>query len=423
MIRKTLLLVDDSRTILLQEQVILRRSYELRTAQNGREGVEMAIQHRPDLVLMDVVMPEMDGLEACRALRADERTRDIPIILVTTRGEHANRAAGFEAGCTDYLTKPINPVDLLARIGECLGAEPGPVRPADAARSRVLRQYQVFGAPADADLDQLARLAAHACGTPMAAITFVDREKIWTKSFVGGESTGAMPRAGSPCARVVERDAPLTVADASEDKAFKDHPFVRGNGVRFYAGMPLVPADAVPIGALAVMDRVPRTLDAAQTESLATIARQIAVELEVRRQAIRDASTGVFNRRYLEETLEREVRRAERLSVPLGLVLLNVTAPADVPRALTEVGALLQSKTRVDDVVGRYAESTFIAILPSASKDNARRRSEQLRGLVDELLATLGGSPAPTTAVVASYPDDGEDGDALLRALTGSDRG
>src|SRR5262245_55796792 len=126
--RKKILLVDDSRTILMQEQMLLGRTYEVTTASNGHEAVQKARELRPDLVLMDVVMPVMDGLDACRALREDEATSAIPVILVTTRGAHAERGAGFESGCTDYLTKPINPVDLLERIGAALESPHSPRR-------------------------------------------------------------------------------------------------------------------------------------------------------------------------------------------------------------------------------------------------------------------------------------------------------
>lgn len=97
------------------ERMVLekRTSYQCITASNGMEAVEKAQAERPDLVLMDVVMPQMNGFEACKRIRADDKTRDIPVILVTTRGEESYMEAGFQSGCNDYLTKPINGPDLL----------------------------------------------------------------------------------------------------------------------------------------------------------------------------------------------------------------------------------------------------------------------------------------------------------------------
>ena len=120
--KKKILVVDDSKTALFIESTILRGGpYELVTAADGEEAVQKALAVRPDLVLMDVMMPKMDGFEACRALRRLPETRDIPIVMVTTRGEESNMETGFAAGCTDYVTKPINASELLSKIRSITG--------------------------------------------------------------------------------------------------------------------------------------------------------------------------------------------------------------------------------------------------------------------------------------------------------------
>jgi CheY-like chemotaxis protein len=120
---KKILLVDDSKTALFVESMILRKGpYDLVTASDGVEAVEKAMAERPDLILMDVVMPRMGGFEACQALRECKDTQAIPIIMVTTRGEAANVETGFVSGCSDYVTKPINAVELLAKVSDHLGA-------------------------------------------------------------------------------------------------------------------------------------------------------------------------------------------------------------------------------------------------------------------------------------------------------------
>ncbi len=120
--RKKILLVDDSSTILMMEKFILRNGpYDLVTAANGEEGVRKASEHLPDLILLDVIMPKMGGFEACRLIRSSESTKEIPIIMVTTRGEAANVEAGWSNGCTDYVTKPINSIELLAKVRNFLG--------------------------------------------------------------------------------------------------------------------------------------------------------------------------------------------------------------------------------------------------------------------------------------------------------------
>ena len=122
MAKKKILLVDDSRTALLMEQMILRQTaHQTILASDGAEAVDKALAEKPDLILMDVMMPRLGGFEAVRELRRREDTRSIPVIMVTTRGEAENVEKGFESGCNDYLTKPIDGAALLAKVREYLG--------------------------------------------------------------------------------------------------------------------------------------------------------------------------------------------------------------------------------------------------------------------------------------------------------------
>jgi CheY-like chemotaxis protein len=120
--KKKVLLVDDSNTALMIERLLLGpASYDVIVARDGVEAVAKATEELPDAILMDVVMPRMTGIEALRELRGRERTRSIPVILVTTRGEEATVSAGFACGCSDYITKPINATELLTKLRDQLG--------------------------------------------------------------------------------------------------------------------------------------------------------------------------------------------------------------------------------------------------------------------------------------------------------------
>src|SRR5687768_378408 len=120
--RKKILLVDDSSTIVMMEKFILRNDpYDLIVATDGEEAVRKAIAQQPDLILLDVVMPRMGGFEACRLIRENAATSTIPIIMVTTRGEAVNVETGWVTGCTEYVTKPINAIELLPKVRSLLG--------------------------------------------------------------------------------------------------------------------------------------------------------------------------------------------------------------------------------------------------------------------------------------------------------------
>jgi CheY-like chemotaxis protein len=119
---KKILLVDDSATVLMMERMILSQGrYELCTARNGAEALERARAEQPDLILMDVVMPELNGFDALAKLRADQGIKHIPVIMVTTRSEAESMESGFSRGCNDYVTKPVNSTELLAKVRGLLG--------------------------------------------------------------------------------------------------------------------------------------------------------------------------------------------------------------------------------------------------------------------------------------------------------------
>ncbi len=130
MIKKAtqILVVDDEQDILeLIRHTLNKEGYEVHVAANGQQAVEKAKKIKPDLILMDVMMPVMDGMEACRQLKEDNETSDIAIIFLTARSEEFAELAGFEAGADDYISKPIRSRVLLSRIRAILRRNSGSI--------------------------------------------------------------------------------------------------------------------------------------------------------------------------------------------------------------------------------------------------------------------------------------------------------
>jgi len=122
MASRKILLVDDSETVLQMEQMILAKSsYELILARDGEEGVAKALATQPDLILMDVVMPKMNGFEAMKQLRENAQTRSVPIVMVTSKAEAESMEAGYQNGCSDYIIKPIDQLELMMKVKNLLG--------------------------------------------------------------------------------------------------------------------------------------------------------------------------------------------------------------------------------------------------------------------------------------------------------------
>ena len=112
--KDTILVADDEKDLLRALQIYLDNAgYEVLTAENGRQALDLLTAHQVDLVLMDIMMPEMDGIEATRRLR---ETSNVPIILLTAKGEDCDKIEGLGIGADDYITKPFNPTEVVARV-------------------------------------------------------------------------------------------------------------------------------------------------------------------------------------------------------------------------------------------------------------------------------------------------------------------
>jgi DNA-binding response OmpR family regulator len=113
----TILVIDDEPDVLeLVEFNLKKDGYETIVAKNGQYGLDIAKKHLPNLIILDIMMPGLDGLEVCRELRADQRTRQIPMIMLTAKTAEADRIVGLELGADDYVTKPFSPRELVARV-------------------------------------------------------------------------------------------------------------------------------------------------------------------------------------------------------------------------------------------------------------------------------------------------------------------
>ena len=114
---KRILVIDDlpENVFMLQDR-LEHEGYEVLTAYNGKSGIEKAQNEVPDLILLDVMMPDINGFEVCKTLVSDSRTSDIPIILVTAKTDAEDIKEGLDAGANDYIKKPINKIELLARV-------------------------------------------------------------------------------------------------------------------------------------------------------------------------------------------------------------------------------------------------------------------------------------------------------------------
>lgn len=148
----------------------------------------------------------------------------------------------------------------------------------------MLWQYDLQEPVPDAVLEDLTTVAAALCGVPMAAVSVVGEDRVWFLARIGFK-LDQVPLRNSLCAHAIEQNGIFIVPDLLQHPRFRRHPIVRsGPRLRFYAGMPIVTAAGVPLGALCVMDVVPHTLSPEQQHGLTALARLVAIQLDLRRQ-------------------------------------------------------------------------------------------------------------------------------------------
>ena len=124
MAKGKILVVDDEIYIVhILDFSLGMEGYEVVTALDGEQAVEKARAEKPDLIVLDIMMPKLDGYETCKILKGDADTRDIPVILLSAKGRNVDQKIGFEVGADDYITKPFSPRKLVERINAILGQD------------------------------------------------------------------------------------------------------------------------------------------------------------------------------------------------------------------------------------------------------------------------------------------------------------
>jgi len=122
MAKGRILVVDDEIYIVhILDFSLGMEGYEVITALDGEQALEKARAEKPDLIVLDIMMPKLDGYETCKMLKADASTKDIPVILLSAKGRNVDQKIGFEVGADDYITKPFSPRKLVERINAILG--------------------------------------------------------------------------------------------------------------------------------------------------------------------------------------------------------------------------------------------------------------------------------------------------------------
>ncbi|MEE8333457.1 MAG: PleD family two-component system response regulator [Alphaproteobacteria bacterium] len=410
------LVVDDLPVnVKLLEAKLLVEYYDVITAGDGPSAIQAVIDQAPDIVLLDVMMPGMDGYEVCTALKADPITAHVPVVMVTALNETRDRVRGLEAGADDFLTKPVNDVALFARIRSLVRLK----RASDEWRAREATAVElgVTGATLDS-VDEKAP------GRILVAINGLWEHEKTVETLRGqGHHVELAENDTETLSMAVDCDYELVVLGDSDSDgdgdALRACSQLRSNAeTRHIPILMIVPDGDEPRLAkaleLGVNDYLVRPID--RDELIARTRTQIRrrrYEERLRENfaasvnaAVTDSLTGMYNRRYLKSHFQRLSRRLRGSTKPLSLMVLDADRFKEVndiwghnigDEVLQEIARRIQSNLRGFDTAVRYGGEEFVVLLPDTPIAAAATAAERICGLI-------AATPIPISADPAGLP-------------------
>ena len=407
----TILVVDDTPdNLTLLSRILSSNGYTVQLADNGAIAINMALEIIPDLILLDISMPVMDGFEACEKLKADARTSNIPVIFISALNETEDKIRAFKVGGADYIPKPIEIKEVLARVNTHLANQRlrDQLRSANAELGKKVEELTISQGQLQ---ERENKLRAFINAMPNLSFIYDDQgryleilanepELLLAKAdeLKGNLLKDVMPaeEAGSILSaiqraietgktQVIEYKIPVL---SGEERWFEGRISSMG---KFSDGHSRVVCIAIDI-----TDRV-------------------QLYQETQRLATQDPLTGCFNRRHFMVLAKQELQRVARYKRPVSLVMLDIDhfknfndqyghpAGDQLLRALVN---LCQKHLRNVDILARYGGEEFVILLPETDSDAVILTSERLRKGIEKMeVVTSQGSQSVTVSMGAASFD------------------
>lgn len=432
------LVVDDvEANVKLLEAKLSSEYFDVLSAYNGLTALQIAEAELPDVILLDVMMPRMDGFEVCRQLKANRRTADVPVVMVTALSDVANRLRGLEVGADDFLTKPVNDIALFARVrslvrlrrmmeelrlresicGRFAGCDSPAPEDAGPARLLIIEDDQFAAARMIETLRPIA-------GSVPSASNCADAQ-----SMIGADTELIIASLS-----ILDSDVLRLVSQCRANETFRQLPILL---IAEDSDLPRL-AKGLDLGA---NDYLIRPVD--RNELLARTTTQIRRKrLQDRLQesyqrslslALTDPLTGLYNRRYLDAHLDELIERVNKDGISAAVLLFDIDhfkrvndshghpAGDDV---LRELAARTVNSVRSVDLIARLGGEEFVVVMPETDLAIAAAVAERLRAAVARepfCLRPNGEKLAVTISVgVTVAAGHGDDRDKMLRRADGA---
>ena len=430
-----MLIVDDIPTnVRLLEARLTAEYYEVRTASSGRQALDICATSEIDIVLLDVMMPEMDGFEVCVALKGNPKTHHIPVVMITALDQASDRVRGLDAGADDFLTKPVDDVQLMARVKSLVRLK----SLTDELRARAQTSQQIAVEDAMLAMDSIS-----ADGGKVLLIDVDARHAERVRGYL--EPVHHVDVLTNPA------DAVFQLTGAGYELAIVSMALGDIDPLRVCSQMrTLEQARTLPILLMAEdadRQRVVRGLDLGvndfimrpieRNELAARVRTQIrrnryAVELResvnnTLALAVTDALTGLYNRRYFERHLSIMLNKARDQDRDMALMLIdmdffkavNDSHGHDIGDAvLREFALRLRRNIRGVDLACRFGGEEFVVLMPDTDYRQAEGVAERVRMSVAERGFDIGAGRALTVTVsvgVALNEGQSDTPDVLLK--------
>jgi two-component system cell cycle response regulator len=449
-VRPKVLIADDSPLVLrMIEKMLDGAGYGTVTARDGLEAIEKAVAEDVNLVILDVMMPRMNGYQACRLLKSEPSTKSLPVVILTSRDQAGDRFWGLETGADYYITKDSEPHRILDLVRNVLAGEAGQPRPRSAegqrnsldilSRVNELLDRKLYEATILSEIGRVARslvqldetfkstmgLVSRVIDFTIGALVFLEDDHLDVDLLLQRPATPAVVEEakGKILEAVARRRGGAGFAHV-QARLFP--PAAPGNEETTLAGFATFPVHSGDRlkGLLAVGGRHVGRMNHDTEAFLGQVANQVHMVMEnarlferVRNLSVRDSLTDLFNHRYTMQLVSTEFQRVGRYQESVSIVMLDIDHFKKVndelghpagDAVLKDVAQLIKDSLRSVDQVGRYGGEEFLMILPHTSRAEALQTAERVRRRIAEHALRIGNRDLRVTVSlgVGSYPSE-----------------